>query len=128
MPPLGGLFHCTLLCRFAGSFPGALLRLLRSLALGEMGADGLRRMPDGGDGGLQSGGGDLEFLRPVADLVRLAHRDQPAIGPAALLLVVRHPYSPVVLRKSTLQTGGNLPRPLAFGQIRTCGDPRDAAY
>src|SRR6476661_6988695 len=105
-PPSGGLFLCAFLGgrldSFLRSFLCALLLLL--LAAGEIGADVLRRMPDGSHRCFQSRRRDLELLRPVADFVGLAQRDPRPVGPAALLLVVRHPCSPVVLRKSTLQT------------------------
>src|SRR4051794_7406751 len=42
-------------------------------------------MPDGGHRGFQSGGRDLELLRPVADFVGLAHRDPRAVGGLVLL-------------------------------------------
>jgi hypothetical protein len=38
-----------------------------------------------GHGGLQLGRGDLEFLRPVADLIGLAQRDPALVGGAVLL-------------------------------------------
>ena len=66
---------------FFDGFLGALLRL----APGEVGADVFRRMPDGGHRGFQFGRRDLEFLRPVADFVRLAHRDPRPVGGLVLL-------------------------------------------
>jgi hypothetical protein len=74
------------------------------------------------DGGFKLGRRDLEFLRPVGDLVRLAQRDQPAIGPAALLLVVRHPALLCRVEKIDASNAGNLTRSLAFAQVRACGD------
>ena len=61
--------------------------LLGRLLLGEIGADVFRRMPDGGDRSLQFGRRDLEFLRPVADFVGLAQRDQGAVGRLVLLFL-----------------------------------------